>query len=107
IYQNLHLIDNNDADLVAIFSGDHIYKMDISHMIEYHLEKGADVTIAAYPTPVAQASRFGVLQVDESFAITEFQEKPKDPNPIPGDPERALASMGNYVFSRDALFSML
>ena len=107
IYQNLHLIDNNDADLVAIFSGDHIYKMDIRHMIDYHLEKGADVTVAAYPTPVADASRFGVLQVDEDFSITEFQEKPARPNPIPGDPDNALASMGNYVFSRDALFAML
>lgn len=107
IYQNLHLIDNNDADLVAIFSGDHIYKMDISHMIDYHLEKGADVTIAAYPTPVADATRFGVLQVDERFRITEFQEKPAQPNPIPGDPAHALASMGNYIFSRDALFEML
>jgi glucose-1-phosphate adenylyltransferase len=81
--------------------------MDISHMIEYHLDKEADVTIAAYPTPVADASRFGVLQVDADFRITEFQEKPVAPNPIPGDPERALASMGNYVFSRDALFEML
>lgn len=107
IYQNLHLIDNNDPDLVAIFSGDHIYKMDISHMIDYHLEKNADVTVAAYPTPVEDATRFGVLQVDDDFAITEFQEKPKAPNPIPGDPTRALASMGNYVFSRDALFEML
>jgi len=107
IYQNLHLIDNNDADLVAIFSGDHIYKMDISHMIEYHLDKGADVTIAAYPTPVADASRFGVLQVADDFRITEFQEKPAEPKPMPTNPEMALASMGNYIFSRDALFEML
>jgi len=107
IYQNLHLIDNNDADLVAIFSGDHIYKMDISHMIEYHLEKDADVTIAAYPTPVADATRFGVLQVSDDFRITEFQEKPANPNPMPTDPTMALASMGNYIFSRDALFEML
>ncbi len=107
IYQNLHLIDNADADLVAIFSGDHIYKMDIAHMIEEHLEKGADVTVAAYPTPVADATRFGVLQVDDAFRITEFQEKPADPKPMPGDPSMALASMGNYVFSRDALFEML
>ncbi|MDR9392263.1 MAG: glucose-1-phosphate adenylyltransferase [Trueperaceae bacterium] len=107
IYQNLHLIDAADADLVAIFSGDHIYKMDISHMIAYHLDKGADVTVAAYPTPVADATRFGVLQADRDFRITEFQEKPSAPNPMPGDPTMALASMGNYVFSRDALFEML
>ncbi len=107
IYQNLHLIDNNDAELIAIFSGDHIYKMDIAHMIDHHLDHEADVTVAAYPTPVRDATRFGVLQVDDRYRITEFQEKPADPNPMPSDPTRALASMGNYVFSRDALFSML
>jgi glucose-1-phosphate adenylyltransferase len=107
IYQNLHLIDNSKADLLAIFSGDHIYKMDISHMIDYHLEKNADVTIAAYPTPVDQASRFGVLQVDADFRITEFQEKPAEPRAMPDRPDHALASMGNYIFSREALIDLL
>ncbi len=107
IYQNLHLIENNDADLVAIFSGDHIYKMDIRHMIDYHLEHEADVTIAAYPTPVAEGQRFGVLQVDEDWRITEFQEKPKDPKAIPGRASHCLASMGNYVFSVDKLVELL
>jgi glucose-1-phosphate adenylyltransferase len=107
IYQNLHLIDNSTADLLAIFSGDHIYKMDISHMIDHHLEKQADVTIAAYPTPLADASRFGVLQVDADFRITEFQEKPPDPKPMPDRPGFALASMGNYIFSRKALIDLL
>ena len=101
IYQNLHLIANNKADYVAIFSGDHI------HMIDYHLEKGADVTIAAYPTPVEDATRFGVLQVDKGFQITEFQEKPAKPKPIPGRKSHALASMGNYIFSTEALFDLL
>ena len=107
IYQNIHLIDNNNADLVAIFSGDHIYKMDIRHMVAQHQESGADVTVAAYPTPRENATSFGVLQVDESFNITEFQEKPADPNPIPGRPEHALASMGNYIFSTKALVDLL
>jgi len=107
IYQNLHLVDNNRADLVAIFSGDHIYKMDIGHMIEYHLDNDADVTVSAYPTPVEDGRRFGVLQVDEDWRITEFQEKPADPNPIPGRPSHCLASMGNYVFKTDALMQML
>jgi glucose-1-phosphate adenylyltransferase len=107
IYQNLHLLSGRDVDLVAIFSGDHIYKMDISHMIDAHLENGADVTIAAYPTPVADATRFGVLQVDSDFRITEFQEKPAEPNPIPGRPSHALASMGNYIFSLPALIELL
>lgn len=107
IYQNLHLIEGRSADLLAIFSGDHIYKMDISHMIDYHLEKGADVTIAAYPTPVRDATRFGVLQVDSDFRITEFQEKPAEPKPMPSRPSHALASMGNYIFSRDVLVDLL
>ena len=107
IYQNLHLIDNSGADLVAIFSGDHIYKQDISHMIAYHLEHEADVTIAAYPTPVEDGTRFGVLQVDRDWRITEFQEKPAAPNPIPGRPTHCLASMGNYVFTKSKLVEML
>ncbi|WMT58842.1 glucose-1-phosphate adenylyltransferase [Truepera radiovictrix] len=107
IYQNLHLVHNNHADLVAIFSGDHIYKMDIRHMIEQHIDSAADVTIAAYPTLLEDATRFGVLQVDQNFQITEFQEKPQNPKPIPGRDTHALASMGNYVFSTEALVELL
>jgi len=107
IYQNIHLIEGAGADLVAVFSGDHIYKMDIAHMIEYHLDNEADVTIAAYPTPVEDGRRFGVLQVDRDWRITEFQEKPEAPNPIPGRPDACLASMGNYVFTKSKLLEML
>ncbi|MEM7738822.1 MAG: glucose-1-phosphate adenylyltransferase [Deinococcota bacterium] len=107
IYQNIHLIRGQEADFVAIFSGDHIYKMDISHMIQYHMELGADVSIAAYPTPVQDATRFGVLQVDNNYQITEFQEKPDNPNPMPDNPNMALASMGNYIFNADALSELL
>jgi glucose-1-phosphate adenylyltransferase len=107
IYQNIHLIEGTGAELLAIFSGDHIYKMDVSHMIEYHLDNGADVTIAAYPTPLADGRRFGVLQVDRDWRITEFQEKPEHPNPIPGRPAECLASMGNYVFSKEILLDLL
>lgn len=107
IYQNLHLIENSGADLVAIFSGDHIYKMDISHMIDYHMEHDADVTIAAYPTPVEDGTRFGVLQVDNDWRITEFQEKPAEPKAIPGRPTHCLASMGNYVFTKSKLVELL
>ena len=107
IYQNLHLVDNNQPDLVAIFSGDHIYKMDIRHMIENHLDNDAQVTIAAYPTALADATRFGVLQVDRDLWITDFDEKPQNPKPIPGRAGYALASMGNYVFNRQALMDLL
>ncbi len=107
IYQNLHLIHNHQADLVAIFSGDHVYKMDIRHMIKQHQDSGADVTVAAYPTPVENASSFGVLQVDRDFNISEFQEKPANPNPMPDRSTHALASMGNYIFSTGALVDLL
>jgi len=107
IYQNLHLIDDSASDLVAIFSGDHIYKMDIAHMVEYHMENQADVTIAAYPTPVEDGNRFGVLQVETDWRISEFQEKPDDPKPIPGRETHCLASMGNYIFSVGTLVELL
>lgn len=107
IYQNIHLIDNNVADYIAIFSGDHIYKMDISHMIEQHAESGAAVTIAAYPTTLEEGTRFGIMQVDQNFQITDFQEKPKLPKEIPGRPGICLASMGNYIFTKEALFELL
>ncbi|HEX2863635.1 MAG TPA: sugar phosphate nucleotidyltransferase, partial [Deinococcales bacterium] len=107
IYQNLHLVDNFEPDYVAIFSGDHIYKMNIEHMISVHEESGADISIAAYPTPVSEASRFGILQVDARNRVTEFQEKPKNPNPMPGSPDMALASMGNYIFTRRVLDELL
>jgi glucose-1-phosphate adenylyltransferase len=107
IYQNIHLIDNQAADIIAIFSGDHIYKMDISHMVEAHLDNQADITIAAYPTPLAEATRFGIMQVDRDMRITEFQEKPQNPKPMPNRPTHALASMGNYIFTVDTLIDLL
>jgi len=107
IYQNIHLIENHAADIIAIFSGDHIYKMDISHMVEAHLDNQADISIAAYPVPVPEASRFGILQVDNDLRITEFQEKPQNPRPMPGRPTQALASMGNYLFNADLLIDLL
>jgi len=107
IYQNLHLVNNHKSDVVAIFGGDHIFKMNVAHMIEYHADNRADLTIAAYPVPIEQASRFGVLQVDESWRLVGFQEKPKEPTPIPGDPGWALVSMGNYLFRTEALVELL
>jgi glucose-1-phosphate adenylyltransferase len=107
IYQNLHLVQNHAPKAVAVFGGDHIFKMNVRHMVEYHYEKRADITIAAYPVPVEEASRFGVLQVDEEWRITEFQEKPKAPKPLPSRPHLALASMGNYIFRTEVLFELL
>jgi len=98
IWQNLHLVRDFKPKLLAVFGGDHIYKMDISHMAKFHREKEALATIAAIPIPIEEGSRFGIIQVDEDWRITGFQEKPKDPTPIPGNPNMCLASMGNYIF---------
>jgi glucose-1-phosphate adenylyltransferase len=109
IYQNLHLLDRGRYEVVAIFGGDHIYKMNIQHMVDHHRDTDADITIAGYPVPVDEASRFGVLQVDDQWRLTEFHEKPADPKPhhIPGRPEEALASMGNYLFRGSLLTELL
>ncbi len=107
VYQNMHLIDNHDADYVAIFSGDHIYKMNVEHMLQSHIDSKADLTIAAYPMARSEAHQFGIMHVDERWKVTDFLEKPKDPPPIPGQPEMSLTSMGNYIFSRRALEELL
>jgi glucose-1-phosphate adenylyltransferase len=107
VYQNMHLIDNHDADFVAVFSGDHIYKMNVEHMLEQHRDSRADITIAAYPMPAAEAHRFGVMQVDDRWKVTAFEEKVPNPSTIPGQPDMSLTSMGNYIFSRRALDELL
>ena len=107
IFQNVNLIVDNDPELVMIFGADHIYRMDVRQMIDFHLAQGADVTVAARPVAVEEASAFGVMHVDEEGKITAFREKPKNPPHIPGDPTRALVSMGNYIFGRDVLLEAL
>ena len=92
IYQNLDYMESFHPDYVLILSGDHIYKMDYEVMLDYHKENKADVTIAAMPVPIEEASRFGIVITDEDGKITEFQEKPPEP-------KSNLASMGIYIFS--------
>ncbi len=106
VYQNMHLIDNFGADYICIFSGDHIYKMNVEHMLQAHRDARADVTIASYPMPAVDSKRFGVMNVDHRGKVTEFLEKP-DPSTLPGNPETVLTSMGNYIFSRRALEELL
>jgi glucose-1-phosphate adenylyltransferase len=103
IYQNLYLIEQQDADYLLVLSGDHVYKMDYSQMLRHHVEVGADATVAAIRVPLAEATRFGVIQVDDIGRITGFAEKPKDPAPTPDDPTRAYVSMGIYLFSTQSL----
>lgn len=108
IYQNLNLIYDDMPSLVAVFGGDHIYKMDVSQMIDYHKMQSADLSIAAIPVPVSQASEFGIIEVDSMFRVTGWQEKPKtNIKEIPGRPGWALASMGNYIFNREVLVEEL
>lgn len=107
IYQNIHLIEDFSPDLVAIFGGDHIYRMDISQMAEFHEGKDAIATVAAIPVPLEEASEFGIIQVDKDWRIIGFQEKPKNPQPMPTNPKMALASMGNYIFNARDLVMLL
>jgi len=107
VKQNLNLINDYKPDLVAIFGADHIYRMDIRQMIDFHVANKADVTISALSVPLKQASRFGTIVVDAKNKVNGFEEKPKNPKPIPGNPNAAFASMGNYIFSYDALVKIL
>jgi glucose-1-phosphate adenylyltransferase len=107
IYQNLNVIRDFRPDLVAIFGADHIYRMDINQMVAFHLENSAEVTVAALPVPIAEASSFGVIQVDESQRILGFQEKPAQPKSMPNDPDHAYSSMGNYLFETELLVQTL
>jgi len=107
VLQNLNLIEDFHPDLVAVFGADHIYRMDVNQIVAFHRERGADVTVAARTVPLAEATEFGVLEVDRTGRIINFVEKPKSPRPAPGNPNRAYVSMGNYLFSREVLVEAL
>ncbi len=103
IYQNLNLVTDEDPDQVCVFGADHVYRMDVRQMLDFHEQKGADCTVAAIPVPLAAASEFGIIEIDESGRMISFAEKPATPKPMPTDPTRCLASMGNYIFTTEAL----
>jgi glucose-1-phosphate adenylyltransferase len=103
VWQCQHVISDERPQLVCIFGGDHVYKMDVRQMISFHKQMVADATIAAIPVPRETAGEFGVLEVDATGRILKFHEKVDNPPAMPGDPSRCLASMGNYVFDRDVL----
>ncbi|MBA3060519.1 MAG: glucose-1-phosphate adenylyltransferase [Nitrospirae bacterium] len=107
VFQNINLIRQHNPELVIVFGADHIYRIDIRQMIDFHLQNNAFVTVAARPVPVEQASSFGIIQTDSERRITGFQEKPKKPTPMPDDPARAYVSMGNYIFNKDVLLDSL
>ena len=107
IYQNLALLDRMHPELVAVFGADHIYKMNVAQMIEFHREREAAVTVACLPVLAEEASSFGVVKVDEDWSIRGFEEKPAVPTEIPEKPGYALVSMGNYIFDAAKLVELL
>jgi len=107
VHQNLNLIRDFAPDLVAVFGADHIYRMDINQMIQFHHRKKAEVTVAALPVPLHAATGFGIIEADTQGRIVGFEEKPKRPKPMPKDAKHAYSSMGNYIFSAELLTQIL
>jgi glucose-1-phosphate adenylyltransferase len=107
VYQNLYSITRENPQHLIVLSGDHVYKMDYSRMLGFHLDKQAAATLAAIEVPIADAPRFGVVAVDETDRVTGFEEKPGTPASIPGSPDFALGSMGVYIFNTDPLVRAL
>jgi glucose-1-phosphate adenylyltransferase len=103
VFQTQHVIQDEQPELVVIFGGDHVYKMDIRQMVVHHLDKGAEATVAVIPVPKKDAKEFGVVEVDEKGRILAFHEKVDNPPSMPGNPDMCLASMGNYIFRTDVL----
>ena len=103
VFQNLNLISDTQPEVVAVFGADHVYKMDVRQMVDYHNDKKADLTVAAIPVPIEQGNAFGVIEANADGQIIGFWEKPENPPPMPGNPDYCLASMGNYLFKTDVL----
>jgi len=103
IFQNIYIIEHEKPQYTVILSGDHIYKMDYRKMLKYHIEKDADMTIAACEMPIDEARRFGVLVTDSSLKVIGFEEKPQNPKPVPSKGDVAFVSMGIYIFTTEKL----
>jgi len=107
VSQNINLIQRHAPDKVAVFGADHIYRMDLRQMLDFHQAQSAHVSVAAIPVPMAIARHFGIIDADASGRIRGFLEKPVHPPPLPNDPTRAYGSMGNYLFDTDVLLDAL
>jgi glucose-1-phosphate adenylyltransferase len=103
IYQNLNLITDEEPDRIFVFGADHVYRMDVQKMLDFHLERRAACTVAAIPVPIEQGHEFGIVDVGPDGLMRGFQEKPRHPPPMPGNPKLCLASMGNYLFETETL----
>lgn len=107
VYQNQDILDGYRADYVVVLAGDHVYKMDYARMLADHVALGAECTVGCIEVPRSEASAFGVMHIDSSRRILDFVEKPADPPAMPGKPDRALASMGIYIFNAKHLYREL
>lgn len=107
LYQNIDIMKRHNPQYVMVLGGDHIYTMDYSEMIIHHVQSGADFTVGCIEVPREEAKGYGVMSVDGDMNITQFTEKPEKPETIPGKPDKALASMGIYVFSTEFLYKAL
>lgn len=103
IFQNIYTLQHVRPKYVLVLSGDHVYSCDYRNIIDYHVERNADLTVAAIEIPVDEGKRFGIIQVDEDSRMIGFQEKPQNPKPIPNQPGKTLGSMGVYLFNTDVL----
>ena len=107
MHQSLNVVTDESPDYVCVFGGDHIYKMNVRQMLSTHIETDADLTVAAIPVPLDEATQFGIIDCDEQWRIQAFVEKPQRPAHMPGRSNMALASMGNYIFKTDVLIEEL
>ncbi len=107
VYQNIHLIETFRPDVVVVFGADHIYRMDVRQMIDFHCANNAHVTVATLPVPLAHCNQFGIVETDNQQRVTNFVEKPASADPMPGSKSHAMASMGNYVFDAQVLLDAL
>lgn len=107
VFQNIHLIESFRPDIVAVFGADHIYRMDVRQMIDFHVANNAQVSVATLPVPLDQCDQFGIVETDDTHRITNFVEKPATTQPMPGSSTHTLASMGNYIFNADVLLDAL
>jgi glucose-1-phosphate adenylyltransferase len=107
VFQNLDILRFYEPQYILVLAGDHVYKMDYGRLLAHHVSNAADCTVGCVEVPREEARAFGVMAVDENLRITEFQEKPNEPKPIPGKPQLALASMGIYVFNAPFLYEQL
>ena len=107
VFQNLDVLRRNKPKYVFILSGDHVYKMDYGRMLAQHVQSHADLSVACIDVPLEEASAFGVVGIDADHRIVSFSEKPKNPEPMPGKPDRAMASMGVYIFNTEFLYEQL